>query len=125
MFNKEFLKSRMKELGITLENMIDLLHDYGIDLTIDSLKAYRIGRADPRLKTVSAFADILQCTEVDFFDNSEVKREKITKETILKNPQKYNFLTKEDKQKDKIIELIYNLDKNDADLVENFIKRLS
>ena len=76
----------LKRKKIKSEDLIVKLKEYNIDLSIFSIKQYRVGNIAIPLVTIEAIADILDCSELDLLENS---KEKIRK--VVNNELKNNF----------------------------------
>lgn len=84
------ISTLLKEKNITSKDLALRLEDFGIKISIESIRKYRVGSVNIPSSTVSAIAEILNVTEQELYDNYEKQKEKIIKDELKNNPSKYS-----------------------------------
>lgn len=84
------ISTLLKEKNITSKDLALKLEDFGIKISIESIRKYRVGSVNIPSSTVSAIAEILNVTEQELYDNYEKQKEKIIKDELKNNPSKYS-----------------------------------
>lgn len=93
----------MKEKKLTNAKLAEMVNEYGVDIKEDSFKAYRQGRASPRMEVFDAIARVLDVPEQELFENSEEQKIRIAKKELRENISRYQDLLKGSSIKDENI----------------------
>jgi transcriptional regulator with XRE-family HTH domain len=83
------LSKLLKKKKIKSEDLLVRLKDYGINLSLSSIKQYRIGIIAIPVTTIEAIAHILDCSELDLLENSKEKKEKVVLDELKNNLDTY------------------------------------
>lgn len=91
MFDKSKLTKLLKQRGISSQELASTLNNFGIEISEESIKKYRQGKANMSLDTLSTICEILNVPEQDFFTGVDTKI-KIAKNEIKKNPREFETI---------------------------------
>ena len=93
MFDGQKLSNILKAKKITSSQLQKELENAGIELGLESIKAYRKGIVkNPKFDVLGEIADICGVSLVDFFTDSEAQKKKIVKDELSENMDKYQSL---------------------------------
>ena len=90
MFDVDELNRLIKEKGYKSNEAIkEDLNELGLDIGKDAVKKWRSATTTPRTNDISKIALLFDVVEQDLFFDSQKQRERIAKEEIVKDPEKY------------------------------------
>lgn len=94
MFDGNKLTKLMKDRKLTNAKLAEMVNEYGVEIKEDSFKAYRQGRANPRMEVFDAIARVLDVPEQELFENSEEQKIRIAKNELRDHISRYQDILK-------------------------------
>jgi len=91
MFDRRKFSQCIKNSKYTSKTLLIELNNKGVDIGLSTLESYRKGNiGSPPVENLDEVANIINCSVQDFFTDADKKREQITLDEIISNPQKYS-----------------------------------